>query len=136
MSDEAIYDDFSAKLSAFAAGLSPALTVSFQGKGYNPPSDGFWLELNWIPNETANYGLADDAPVLLQGIAQVNVCWRPGLGLMPGQALAGQVIAAFPKGTRIANLVRIYRKGWVASVIEDPARVMLPVTIMWRGLDA
>lgn len=136
MSTDAIYDDFCDKLSAFAGSMSPALPVAFPGVGFNPPSTGYWLELNWIPNQTVNYGLAADAPVLLQGMAQVNVCWRPGPGILGGMALAGQVIAAFPKGTVIGNTVRIYRKGWVGGDIPDPERVMLPVTLMWRGFAA
>lgn len=136
MSDEAIYDDFCTKLSTFAGGFSPPLQVAFPGIGFTPPAAGMWLELQWVPNETVNYGMADDAPVLMQGLAQVGVCYRPGGGLMAGLQLAGAVVAAFPKGTRIADLVRVYRKGWVASVIEDPERLMHPVIIPWQGFDA
>lgn len=133
MSEASIYDDFCTKLSAFAAGVSPALGVAFPGIGFEPPSDGFWLEARWIPNETANYGTANDAPSLMQGLAQVNVCYRPGGGIVDGLALAGEVIAAFGKGTVFDDSVRVYRKPWVADVIEDPERVMHPVTIPWRG---
>lgn len=136
MNDDAIYDDFATKLGTFAAGLSPALPVSYPGVGLTPPKSGFWLELVWIPNETANYGTASDAPSLLQGMAQVNVCYRPGTGIKDGLQLAGAVIQAFGKGTRIADRVRVYRKPWVANVIEDPERVMHPVTIPWRGFNA
>lgn len=134
MSDDLIYDGFCDLLAAFAAQFSPPLSVAYPGIGFTPPSAGQWLELVWIPNETENYGTADDDPSLLQGLAQVNVCYRPGPGIVGGLALAKQVIAAFGKGTEFAGM-RVYRKPWVASVIEDPERVMHPVTIPWRGFD-
>lgn len=136
MNDDAIYDGFATLLSTFAAGRSPALPVLFPGIGAKPPASGFWLELRWIPNEPANYGTANDAPTLLQGLAQVNVCYRPGQGIVDGLELAGAVIAAFPKGTVIAERVRITRRPWVAGAIEDPERVMHPVTIPWQGFNA
>lgn len=132
----AIYDDFAVKLNAFAAGLSPAIPVGFPGVGFAPPDSGLWLEAQWMPNETVNYGLADDAPSLLQGMAQVGVCCRPGAGIMEPLGIADMVIVAFAKGTKFANSVRVYRKPWVSGAIEDPERVMHPVTIMWRGLNA
>lgn len=134
MSDDEIYDAFCDLLNAFAAQLSPALTIAFPGIGFTPPTSGMWLELVWIPNETQNYGIEDDGPSLLQGLAQVNVCYRPGPGIVDGLAMAKQVIAAFGKGTTFATM-QVYRKPWVASVIEDPERVMHPVTVPWRGFD-
>ncbi len=136
MNDDAIYDDFAVKLSAFAAQLSPALPVGFPGTGFTPPATGAWLEAVWIPNRTVNYGTANDAPSLLQGMAQVNVCYRPGEGIVGGLRLAGAVVEAFAKGTRFADIVRVYEKPWIANVIEDPDRVMHPVTIPWRGFNA
>ncbi len=134
MSDDLIYDAFCDLVGAFAAQFSPPLQVAFPGVGFKPPTSGQWLELVWIPNETQNYGLGDDGPSLLQGLAQINVCYRPGPGIVGGLALAKQVIAAFGKGTGFAGM-RVYRKPWVASVIEDPERVMHPITIPWRGFD-
>lgn len=135
MSDSAIFDAFAELLAAFAAGQSPALTVAYPGIGFTPPTAGEWLELVWIPNETQNYGIADDGPSLLQGLAQVNVCYRPGHGIVRGLALCDAVVIAFAKGTEFAEM-RVYRKPWVASVIEDPERVMHPITIPWRGFDS
>lgn len=135
MSNSPVYDDFAAKVSTFAAGLSPPLPVAFPGVGKDPPSDGQWLEVSWFPNETQNYGRSDDAPALSQGIGQVAVCYRPGGGIVEGLALADQVITAFPKGTVFVD-VRVYRKPWVSSVVIQPDYVMHPVTIMWRGFNS
>lgn len=134
MSDSQIYDAFCDLLTAFAAQFSPPLPVAFPGVGMAPPSEGTWLELVWLPNEPQNYAIEDDGPSLLQGLAQVNVCYRPQSGIVDGLALAGQVIAAFGKGTTFGG-VRVYRKPWVASVIPQPNRIMHPITIPWRGFD-
>lgn len=135
MSDDAIYDAFCGLLSAFAAQLSPPLAVAFPGVGFTPPTEGMWLELVWIPNETQNYGIADDGPSLLQGLAQVNVCYRPGRGIVDGLAMVNAVIVAFGKGTEFGTM-RVNRKPWCASPINDPERVMHPITIPWRGFDS
>lgn len=135
MTDEEIYEGFVALLTAFAAQLSPALEVAYPGVGFKPPTAGFWLELVWIPNDPQNYGIEDDGPTLLLGLAQVNVCYRPGRGIVDGLQLAGQVVTAFGKGTTFAG-VRVTTRPWIAAVIEDPERVMHPVTIPWRGFDS
>lgn len=133
MSDS-IYNDFAGRVSAFAAEFSPALPVAFPGVPFEPPSAGQWLEVRWFPNETQNYGWEDDAPSLAQGMGQVSVCYRPGGGIVAGLALANLVVAEFPKGTVLQD-VRVYRKPWISSVIEQPQMVMHPVTIPWRGLN-
>lgn len=130
MSTGPVYDAFAELVTAFA--VTEALPCSYPGVGFDPPTAGLWLELQWFPNETQNYGTGDDGPALLQGFAQLSACDRPGRGLAPGAALADRVIAAFSKGTTFAG-VRVYRKPWVNSVIADPERVMQPVTIPFRG---
>lgn len=134
MSDDAIYDAFAGLVGTFAGQFSPALKVSYPGVGFAPPTAGAWLEVQWFPNQTQNYGLDDDGPSLLQGFGQVSVCYRPGGGIVSGLALARLVTAAFGKGTTFGG-VRVYRKPWVSSVIQDPERIAHPVTIMWHGFD-
>lgn len=130
MSTGPVYDAFAQLVAAFAAG--EGLPCSYPGVDFVPPTAGLWLELQWFPNDTQNYGTSDDGPALLQGFAQLSACDRPGRGLAPGAALADRIIAAFGKGTTFAR-VRVYRMPWVNSVIPDPERIMQPVTIPYRG---
>lgn len=132
MTSDAIYDAFASLVTAFAT--AEAVPCSYPGVGFDPPDSGTWLELQWFPNETQNYGTADTDSSLLQGFAQLSACHRPGSGLAPGNLLADSIIAAFGKGMTFAE-VRVYRKPWVNSVITDPERIMHPVTIMWQGFD-
>jgi hypothetical protein len=135
MSDADIYDAFAIKVGTFAAQFSPAMPASYPGIGFDPPSAGMWLECQWFPNETQNYGIGNEGPSLLQGFGQLSVCYRPGGGIVPGLAVADLIIAAFGKGTVLYEGIKVYRKPWTSSVIQDPERVMHPVTIPWRGFD-
>lgn len=132
MSDTAIYDAFAALVEQFAA--AQALPCSYPGLSFTPPAgkDARWLELQWFTNQTQNYGLADDGPSLLQGFGQLSACYRPGKGIMVGTAVTDQIIVAFAKGTAFGG-VSVYRRPWASSLIQDPERIMHPVTIPWRG---
>jgi len=130
LSDTEIYDAFATLVGAFAA--SQGLPCSMPGVAFTPPVEGRWLELQWFPNETQNYGMDDDGPSLMQGFGQLSACYRPGAGIMVGTALTDAIIAAFGKGTAFAGM-RVYRKPWTSSIIQDPERHMHPVTIPWRG---
>ena len=133
MNDTEIYTAFADLVSAFAA--AQGLRCGYPGLGFTPPTSGSWLELQWFPNQTTNYGTEDDGPSLLQGFAQLSACYRPPKSIVTGTAITDRIIAAFGKGTTFAGM-RVYRKPWVSSIIQDPERVMHPVTIMWRGFDS
>jgi len=132
MTDTEIYDAFATLVTRFATVAS--LPCSYPGLGFTPPTgaDARWLELQWFPNQTQNYGMADDGASLMQGFAQLSACYRPGQGIMVGTAITDQIIAAFAKGTTFAGM-RVERKPWTSSIIQDPERHMHPVTIRWRG---
>jgi len=130
MSDTEIYDTFAGLVGAFAAAQN--LPCSYPALGFKPPATGAWLELQWFQNETQNYGLADDGPSLKQGFGQLSACYRPGQGIMVGTRITDEIIAAFAKGTTFAGM-RVYRKPWTSALIQDPERIMHPVTIRWRG---
>lgn len=130
MSTTSAYDEFALQAGAFAAARS--LPIAFPAVKFAAPEQGQWLEVSWVPGATRNYGLADTGPSLLQGLAQVSVCERPGDGIVGLTELADEVIAAFAKGT-VFGPVRVYRKPYQSGSIIDPARVMVPVTIMWQG---
>lgn len=132
MSDTAIYTSFAGLVASFAA--TNGLRCSYPGVGFTPPDSGAWLELQWFPNQTHNYGVGDDAPSLLQGFAQLSACYRPGTGIVTGAQLSDSIITAFGKGTTFGSM-RVYQKPWTNSIIQDPERIMHPVTIPWRGFD-
>jgi len=130
MTDTEIYDAFARLVANFAAAAS--LPCAYPGLGFTPPATGAWLELQWFPNRTQNYGLADEGPSLKQGFGQLAACYRPGKGIMVGTVITDQIIAAFGKGTKFAGM-SVYEMPSTSSIIPDPERIMHPVTIRWRG---
>jgi hypothetical protein len=132
MTEANLFDAFATLVTAFAAQSSPPLTVAYPNISFTPPDSGQWLELQFFPNETRNAVMGDDGPSDHVGFFQLGCCERPGIGLSSVATLAGLVIAAFPKGTEF-SVGRLDRKPWISSVLEDDARVMLPVTIPYRA---
>lgn len=134
MSTTAAYDEFCTLAGAFAA--AQQLPIGFPGVKFTPPATGHWLEVTWSPGPGQNYGLADGAPSLLQGVAQISVCGRPAeTGLMPWTRIADAAVAAFGKGTTFGP-VRVYRKPYQSAPITGAAWIMVPVTVMWQGFTA
>lgn len=131
MTDAEIYDAFAVAVSTFAGALSSPLPVSFPDLQFDPPATGPWLEVAWFPNETQNYGIGNAGPSIHRGFGQVAVVQRKGVGLVDPMVLAGGVLAAFAKGTLIGP-ARVYREGWISSVVQESDRVMLPITIPYR----
>lgn len=124
------YDAFATMVGAFAATRS--LPVAYPGVPFTPPTSGEWLEVRWFPNEPVEYGTANDGPRLHRGFGQVSVCYRPGRGIAPGEALAADVIEAFGKGTDIGP-VRVYKQPWQTGPLVQDERISHPVTIPWEG---
>lgn len=53
---------------------------------------------------------------------------------MVGTAITDQIIAAFARGTAFGR-VSVQRRPWTSRLMQDPERIMHPVTIPWRGFD-
>lgn len=133
MSQNSIYDAFAARVSAFAASLTPALPVAFPGVPFTPPATGRWLEVRWFPNETTTYAIQDDPPcIVFAGMGQISVCERVGAGLA-GLSVANAAVEYFPKGT-LLGVGRVEVQPWVSNVIQEPDRIAYPVTVRWRGV--
>jgi hypothetical protein len=131
-----VYVGFCEVVENLAAQTSPPVPVSYPGVGFTPPSAGIWLEVQWHPNRTVNYGMANEAPSLLRGFGRVLVCYRPGQGIPDGLEMAQRVVDAFAKGTILAGNVRVYRQPSIGPQLTDPERISHPVTVDWSGFDA
>lgn len=131
MSLTAIYEAFAERLTLFAGEYSPALPVAYPGIAFTPPDGGVWLQLRWFPNETSNYGVQNDGGSTLQGFGQVTVCSRPQ-SIVAALEVADSCVAYYAKGTTLAS-AKVERPPWASSVLEEPDRIMVPVTVRWRG---
>ena len=133
MVDADIYGAFAVLIEAFAQNASPALTVSYPGIDFTPPDSGEWLEMRFFPNETKNFGIADDGPSTHEGFIQLAACHRPGTGIVSGITLAGAIIAQFAKGTTVGNAT-IERKPYISAIVTMDDRICHPVTIPYRRM--
>lgn len=103
--------------------------LSFPGVNFTPPDSGIWLEVSFLPNTGIDDRLAYDGEVVPQGIIQVMAVMRPGEGIASLTAAAESVINAFPSGTYLSSPVRVVRKPYQGSAIQEGDRLMIPVTI-------
>jgi len=110
-----------------AAGFS--IPIAWPGVNFTPPASGTWIEVTLFENEPLQPGLASDAVVHQVGILQINVTNRPGQGFVGIEATANQVIAAFPKGTRIGVHGKVTRTPYKQSGITEGDKIMIPVRI-------
>lgn len=115
---------------ASVAAAFPSLPVSYPGVNFTPPDHGQWLEVTIFRSEPANQPLGNTRGVD-QGIMQITVCERPGRGMIPVRNAANAVIGAYPKGYTFASFHRIVNNPYMLSVIVEPTKIMLPVSMSY-----
>jgi hypothetical protein len=130
--DAQIYEALVAHLQDFVNQFSPPYKVGYPGVNFTPPNSGQWLEVRFFPNETQNYGIADEGPHDHRGFFQVMVCERPGGGITVGTMVADAVIAHFDKGT-VVEPARINRRPWLSNIVHAPERTLYPVSIPYEA---
>ena len=112
--------------------ISNAPPIAWPGLNFTPPTSGIWWEAAIFPNEPRNLTMGEDTAEHL-GFLQIQVCYRPGVGLMMPTLNAEAIIASFPKGTEL-GAVRVRQKPWLGPTIAAEGYLLLPVTIPYRGI--
>jgi hypothetical protein len=129
VTNETIYNAFITLLNGAALGYP----VSYPGFNFTPPAEGAWLEVSFFPNRGIDYDLGNSEDVTPQGNFQVVVSERPGSGVTTLNLAADEVMAVYPKGTRIAENVRVNRPAYVSSLDAMDAVMMKIVTVPYSG---
>ena len=114
-----------------------ALPLAFPGVAFKPTVNAPFLQVSVMPNMADATGIEFGAPINHQGMLQISVFWPAGQGEVKPRDMAGRVIAAFARGTRIQGdgiEVRIERQPEAASVLTQSDRLQVPVTIRWRAV--
>lgn len=127
--------------------FSPALEIAMPGISFTPPvfdADGPdgkkgqpkpYLRVAFLPNQTRTITLADAAQQH-RGLLQVSVYWKSGAGLVKPLEAAGKIIDHFAKDTALHSSgvkIRIDRKPWAASPIQEDDRVQIPISIPFHA---
>jgi len=115
---------------------SPMLPVSLPEptRTFDPPTDGKYLAVKFLPNTPAWEGLADGK--IDQGILQVEVVWPKGQGQIAPVNIAGAVAAWFPKGLKLYRAgvrVKVSTEPVDAAPLTDPDKLRIPVSIYWTA---
>jgi hypothetical protein len=113
--------------------LSPALPIAWPNLSFTPPP-GEYLEATFMPNTNVNLFVGNDATTQHQGLLQVTVVAKSGLGIVGPNDIAGQIVEHFAKGTRIDGqgfVLSIDEKPSVAPSIQEADRIRVPVTVRW-----
>lgn len=130
--EAAIFDALMARMAAFSH--SPAIEIAYPGLSFTPSDGEPYLEVTHLPNNTAPLAVASDGVQQHQGLLQVSVMWPSDgvTGHMPALELADAVSTHFAKGTDLYSngvKVRIPTRPSIASPLQEPDRVRLPITI-------
>ena len=117
--------------------FSPALPVAYPGvtfpaAGQQKPEN--YVQVSFLPNQTETLSVGQGRQ-MHQGILQVSVYWKAGVGYVKPLDVVDRIIQHFAKGTRIisgAVKVKIDNKPWVSGPLQEGDRVQFPVTIPYR----
>ena len=121
--------------------LSPAPAVALPGIAFPPAGQEkpeSYLQVSFLPNGTETLSVGNGRQ-MHQGILQVSVYWKAGVGLIKPLDVADRIIGHFAKGTRLVSndvTVKVDRKPWVSGPLQEPDRVQFPVTIPYRSFNA
>lgn len=114
---------------------SPALAVYQQGV-VEPPNDvKKYIVIEYVPNESANLFVGNDAPSWHQGFLQATVVWPVGSGTVVIHDHAGLIIEAWRKGTILQGTgfkLKVHRQPSERGPIKDGKSLRMPVIIPYQ----
>lgn len=119
----------------------PDLPIAAPGFDFPAPGQikpDTYLKVSFLPNRTETLSVGKGRQ-MHQGILQVSVYWKVGIGYVKPLDVADRIIVHFAKGTRLVSngvKVKVDRKPWVSGPLEEPDRVQFPVTIPYRSFNA
>jgi hypothetical protein len=116
------------------AALTPALPIAYPGVNF-PPNGGTkpdsYLQATFVPNRTITRTVGSGHQQHI-GILQISVWWKAGAGITKPLDVADRIIKHFAKGTVLQGQgikVKIGRKPYVASPLQDVGYVQVPVSV-------
>lgn len=102
--------------------------IGWPGINFTPPTDGEWLEVRFLPNRGIDQWIANDSDVSPQGIYQIEVFSRPQSELKL-QVAIDAVSALYPKGTKLADNVRVSKPPYSSVLDIQSDRMSVSISI-------
>ena len=120
---------------AVTVAVGQQMPVKYMNTNINPPSDGKWWEVVYIPNNVTNEFWSEGKTY--QGVLRLILHWpQDNKGAYDAMTEVSRVANSFQKGnvfTDPSNLVqvRIQDHANANGVIEEPPSLILPLTIRY-----
>ncbi len=114
---------------------NPVLKVYQQGVNEPANAEKDYLALQYVPNDSSNLYVGTDAPSLHQGFLQVTVVGSSGKGTVRLHDLAGEVIEAWKKGTKLSGTgfrLKVPRQPTERGPTKDGKNYRIPVLIPYQ----
>lgn len=97
-----------------------------------PAVAGAHVEAQFLPNESTELSVGNDAPKWHQGFLQMTVVWPAGEGVVAPSLYVDQIIEHWKKGTTLFGTgfkLRVNRTPWDGQPFKDGKWVRIPVSI-------
>lgn len=141
MKDDLVLEALQKKvIAAVAASGTPTLPVKYIGRVFNPPSDGKWLELVFIPNNPEDEVWGDT--YTYRGMLRLILHYPiDDTGIYIPLGVIKSIVSSFSKNEVLHDVgstikVRIINMPRLLDVIEEPPELLLPVSIRYSCFDA
>ena len=90
------------------------------------------IEVQFLPNESTELSVGNDAPKWHQGFLQMTVVWPTGQGVVAPALYVDQIIDHWRKGTTLFGTgfkLKVNRTPWDGQPFKDGKWVRIPVSI-------
>lgn len=107
------------------------------GRNFEPPDDGKWWEVVFLPNNVENEFWGDGKTY--QGVLRMVLHWpQDGKGAYPAMEEAERFAAFFEKGLKLTDpdntvRVKITTQPDIMPLIEESPRFLIPLTIRYTS---
>jgi len=127
-----------ARLAAFAAAQSPALTVAYPNVDFTKPAvskTAQWLRAAYIPATLFPIAIGDTSNNQHFGLFQVDAMQGQGIGELAPARLASLLIAYFTRGTSMTSdgfTIRVLNPPYRGPLMQEDPWAFVPVRIPYN----
>ena len=115
-------------ITVVAASSMPTMPIKFVDVPWNPPGDGRYLEVIFLPNNPSDQTWGDEE--YHRGLFRILLHWQnKGSGSYTPLDYISNIGKGFPKGERIGSVVKVLNKAKVNPPVEGEIETLYPVTI-------
>ena len=127
--DTEIYNALCSTLDGAALGFP----IGWSAVDMEPPAEGVWLEVFFLPNSSLDNGLANTDTEVPRGFLTIMVMGRPSKGLEEILSAFDTVKAVYPKGLVLSGSVRVVRAPSKVEIEPEADKIGVGLSIEYSG---